>query len=72
MTVTIRKCEALQEMQACFALQKEVWNFSDADLVPVQIHCPMQASNRRQRNVHELATLYNETTPAVPWILKRE
>src|SRR6266481_8024584 len=36
-TVTIRKCEALQEMQACFALQKEVWNFSDADLVPVRL-----------------------------------
>jgi predicted GNAT superfamily acetyltransferase len=24
-------------MQACFALQKEVWNFSDAELVPVRI-----------------------------------
>ncbi len=35
--VTIRKCEALEEMQACFALQKEVWNFSDAELVPVRI-----------------------------------
>ncbi len=35
--VTIRKCEALGEMQACFALQKEVWKFSDAELVPVRI-----------------------------------
>ena len=35
--VTIRKCEALEEMQACFALQKEVWNFSDADLIPVRL-----------------------------------
>jgi predicted GNAT superfamily acetyltransferase len=35
--VTIRKCEALEEMQACFALQKEVWKFSDADLVPVRM-----------------------------------
>lgn len=35
--VTIRKCEALDEMQACFALQKEVWKFSDAELVPVRI-----------------------------------
>ena len=34
---TIRKCEALTEMQACFALQKEVWKFSDADLVPVRM-----------------------------------
>src|SRR3981189_2011055 len=32
--VTIRKCEALEEMQACFALQKEVWKFADADLLP--------------------------------------
>jgi predicted GNAT superfamily acetyltransferase len=36
-TVVIRKCEALEEMQACFALQKEVWKFSDAELVPVRI-----------------------------------
>ena len=35
--ITIRKCEALEEMQACFALQKEVWNFSDADLIPVRL-----------------------------------
>src|SRR5216684_5515353 len=35
--VTIRKCEALGEMQACFALQKEVWKFADADLIPVRM-----------------------------------
>jgi predicted GNAT superfamily acetyltransferase len=35
--VTIRKCEALEEMRACFALQKEVWKFSDADLIPVRM-----------------------------------
>ena len=35
--VTIRKCEALEEIHACFALQKEVWKFSDADLVPVRM-----------------------------------
>jgi predicted GNAT superfamily acetyltransferase len=35
--VTIRKCEALEEMQACFELQKEVWKFSDAELVPVRL-----------------------------------
>src|ERR1700688_4717344 len=34
---TIRQCEALAEMQACFALQKEVWKFSDADLIPVRM-----------------------------------
>jgi len=36
-SVTIRKCEALEEMQACFALQKEVWNFTDAELVPIRV-----------------------------------
>ncbi len=35
--VTVRKCEALEEMQACFALQKEVWKFSDAELIPVRM-----------------------------------
>jgi predicted GNAT superfamily acetyltransferase len=35
--VTIRKCVALEEMKACFALQKEVWEFADADLVPVRM-----------------------------------
>jgi predicted GNAT superfamily acetyltransferase len=35
--LTIRKCAALDEMQACFALHKEVWSYSDADLVPVRL-----------------------------------
>jgi len=35
--LTIRKCAALEEMHACFALQKEVWGFSDAELIPVRI-----------------------------------
>ncbi len=35
--VTIRKCEALEEMRACFPLQKEVWKFADADLIPVRM-----------------------------------
>lgn len=35
--VTIRKCEALEEMQACFELQKSVWGFADADLIPVRM-----------------------------------
>lgn len=36
-SILIRKCEALDEMRACFALQKEVWNFTDAELVPVRM-----------------------------------
>jgi predicted GNAT superfamily acetyltransferase len=35
--LTIRKCESLEEMQSAFALQKEIWNFSDADLIPVRM-----------------------------------
>lgn len=35
--IIIRKCETLEEMQACFALHKEVWSFSDAELVPVRL-----------------------------------
>ena len=36
-TLTIRKCESLDEMQAAFALQKEIWKFNDGELVPVRI-----------------------------------
>jgi predicted GNAT superfamily acetyltransferase len=36
-SITLRKCETLGDMRACFELQKEVWNFSDAELVPVRV-----------------------------------
>ena len=36
-TLTVRKCDSLEEMRTAFALQKEVWRFSDAELVPVRI-----------------------------------
>jgi predicted GNAT superfamily acetyltransferase len=36
-SITIRKCHGLDEMRACVALQKEVWNFSDAELVPLRM-----------------------------------
>jgi len=36
-TLIIRKCESLEEMQAAFALQKEVWKFNDGELVPVRV-----------------------------------
>ena len=35
--VVIRKCHGLDEMRACVALQKEVWNFSDMDLIPLRM-----------------------------------
>src|SRR5213593_1427144 len=36
-SIAIRKCQGLEEMRACVALQKEVWNFSDAELVPLRL-----------------------------------
>jgi predicted GNAT superfamily acetyltransferase len=36
-SIVIRKCQQLDEMRACVALQKEVWNFSDAELVPLRM-----------------------------------
>ncbi len=36
-SIIVRKCDALEEMRACFVLQKEVWKFSDADLIPVRM-----------------------------------
>jgi predicted GNAT superfamily acetyltransferase len=35
--IIIRKCENIGEFKACVALQKEVWHFDDADLVPLRI-----------------------------------
>ena len=35
--LAIRKCRTLDEMSACVALQKEVWNFSDRELVPLRV-----------------------------------
>ena len=35
--ITIRKCAGMEELEACVALQKEVWNFADVDLVPLRM-----------------------------------
>ncbi len=35
--ITIRKCEGIDELNACVALQKEVWKFDDVDLVPLRM-----------------------------------
>jgi len=35
--LTIRKCETLEEMQACFRLQKEVWSFRMRNWIPVRL-----------------------------------
>jgi len=36
-SLLIRKCQSLEEMRACVALQKEVWNFADIELVPLRM-----------------------------------
>jgi predicted GNAT superfamily acetyltransferase len=35
--IVIRPCHGFAELEACVRLQKEVWNFSDADLVPLRM-----------------------------------
>ena len=35
--VVIRHCQGLDELRACVALQKQVWNFTDAELVPLRM-----------------------------------
>lgn len=36
-SVVIRRCHGLEELRSCVALQKEVWNFTDAELVPLRM-----------------------------------
>ena len=35
--VELRRCHGIEEFRACVALQKEVWNFTDAELVPLRM-----------------------------------
>jgi predicted GNAT superfamily acetyltransferase len=35
--IVIRRCRGLDELRACVALQKEIWNFTDAELVPLRM-----------------------------------
>src|SRR5689334_21639973 len=36
-SLAIRKCHARDQIQACVTLQKEVWNFTDLELVPLRM-----------------------------------
>ncbi len=36
-SVVLRKCEGISELQACLALQKEIWKFDDVDVVPLPL-----------------------------------
>jgi predicted GNAT superfamily acetyltransferase len=35
--IVIRRCQGLDELRACVTLQKEIWNFTDAELVPLRM-----------------------------------
>jgi predicted GNAT superfamily acetyltransferase len=35
--IVIRHCDGLEELEACVALQKEVWGFDDIDIVPSRV-----------------------------------
>ena len=36
-SITIRKCHDIEELRRAVALQQEVWNFNDAELVPLRL-----------------------------------
>jgi predicted GNAT superfamily acetyltransferase len=36
-SVVLRRCHTIEDFRACVALQKEVWNFTDAELVPLRM-----------------------------------
>lgn len=36
-SIELRRCHSIEEFRACVALQKEVWNFTDAELVPLRM-----------------------------------
>ena len=35
--IQLRRCHSIEDFRACVALQKEVWNFTDAELVPLRM-----------------------------------
>jgi predicted GNAT superfamily acetyltransferase len=37
MALELRRCHGIDEFRACVTLQKEVWNFTDAELVPLRM-----------------------------------
>ena len=36
-SIILRRCQGIDELRACVALQKDVWNFTDAELVPLRM-----------------------------------
>ena len=42
--ITVRKCTGIEEFKACVALQKEVWKFEDADVLPLRMFVVAEAT----------------------------
>src|ERR1700740_1858705 len=36
-SIVLRRCHGIEEFRACVSLQKEIWNFTDAELVPLRM-----------------------------------
>ena len=36
-SIQFRSCHSVEEFRACVSLQKEVWHFSDAELMPLRM-----------------------------------
>jgi predicted GNAT superfamily acetyltransferase len=36
-SIELRRCHSVEDFRACVTLQKEVWNFTDAELVPLRM-----------------------------------
>jgi predicted GNAT superfamily acetyltransferase len=36
-SIVVRRCEGIEEFRLCVELQREVWRFSDAELVPLRL-----------------------------------
>ncbi len=36
-SIVFRRCHAIEDFRACVALQKEVWNFTDSELIPLRM-----------------------------------
>jgi predicted GNAT superfamily acetyltransferase len=36
-SIVLRRCHDIEDFRACVTLQKEVWNFTDAELVPLRM-----------------------------------
>jgi predicted GNAT superfamily acetyltransferase len=35
--IIVRRCQGLDELRACLTVQKQVWNFTDAEMVPLRM-----------------------------------